>query len=583
MSHDIAFGGLLNNGEAFAKRLLAGFSGGVEDPQLVHVATDGESYGHHHKYGEMALSYCLHFIESTGAAKLTNYGEYLAKHPPQDRVEVVENSSWSCSHGVERWREDCGCATRSRPGWTQAWRKPLREALDELRDRLLSLYEQEAAEYLNDPWLARNEYIQVIHDRSLENVKNFLNRHARRELSSEDKVKVLKLLDIQRNGLLMYTSCGWFFSEISDIETRQVLQYASKAIQYGEEVFGISLEEEFLKKLAEAPSHVYDNGRNVYDLLVKPARIDLLRVAAHYGISSIFAQHPDKTRLYGYAIENEARAKKEIGRFKLALGRVKIVSDLTWEERSISYAVLDLGDLNISGGVRIFSDGREFARMQSEVTEAFQKGDITGVLQLMMKYFGRDTYSLWHLFKDEQRRILHEILAETIDNIEGFYREIYDRNSALMDRLSASGYPLPAAFHLAAEYVANADLKKNFKNSDRDDEGLQELIARVKKFSFQVDRDGLRYVASQWLTSQMEVFHAQQDNLSLMDKMARRLRRMADLNLELDLWKAQNIYFAIGKAHWQTKKGQAEQGNEQAEKWMGAFRDLGSFLYVRIE
>jgi len=309
----------------------------------------------------------------------------------------------------------------------------------------------------------------------------------------------------------------------------------------------------------------------------------LLRVAAHYGISSIFARHPDKTRLYGYTVENEAFAKKEIGRFKLALGRVKIVPDLTWEERSISYAVLDLGDLNISGGVRIFSDVHEFARMQIEAIEAFQKGDITGVLQLMMKYFGRDTYSLWHLFKDEQRRILQEILAETIGTIEGSYREIYDHNSAVMDRLNASGYPVPAAFHLAAEYVANADLKKNLKNSDGDDEDLQELIARVKRFSFKVDKDGLRYAASQWLTSQMETFRTRQDNLSLMEKMARRLRRMADLNLELDLWKAQNIYFAVGKAHWQNKKGQAERGDEQAKKWMEAFRDLGSFLYVRIE
>jgi alpha-amylase/alpha-mannosidase (GH57 family) len=583
ISHDIAFGGLLNNGEAFAKRLLGGFSGGVEDPQLVHVATDGESYGHHHKYGEMALSYCLHSIESTSAARLTNYGEYLAKHPAQDQVEIVENSSWSCIHGVDRWREHCGCATRSHLGWTQAWRKPLREACDGLRDRLLPLYEQEASKYLNDPWLARNEYIQVIHDRSLENVKNFLNRHARRELSPEEKVRVLKLLDIQRNGLLMYTSCGWFFSEISDIETTQVLQYTSKAIQYAEEVFGISLEEEFLKKLAEAPSYVYDNGRNVYDLFVKPARVDLLRVAAHYGISSIFAQHPDKTRLYGYTVESEASAKKEVGRFKLALGRVKIVPDLTWEERSISYAVLDLGDLNISGGVRIFYDVHEFARMRREATEAFQKGDITGVLQLIIKYFGRDTYSLWHLFKDEQRRIIQEILAEAIGKIEESFRTIYDENSAVMDRLSEFGYPIPAAFHLAAEYGANADLKKNFNNSEVPDENLQALIARVKKFSFKVDKDGLRYVASQWLTSQMEVFLSQQDNLPLMEKMTHRLRLMADLNLDLDLWKAQNIYFAMGKAHWQNKKGQAERGDEQAKKWIGVFKDLGSFLYVRIE
>lgn len=583
ISHDIAFGGLLNDGGAMARRLLGAFSGAAEDPQLVHVATDGETYGHHHKYGEMALSYCLHYIQSTNAARLTNYAEYLANHPAQDQAEIVENSSWSCSHGIERWRDDCGDTTRSKPGWRQAWRKPLREAVDRLRDQLSPLFEQEAAKYVKDPWAARNEYIDVIIDNSSENVKNFLERHAKRELSHEENVKVLKLLDLQRNSLLMYTSCGWFFSEISDIETTQVLQYASKAIQTGEELWGTPWEEEFRNKLAEAPSNVYDNGKTVYDLLVKPARIDLLRVTAHYGISSIFAEYPRRAPLYCYTVENEARVKKEAGRFKLALGRVKIISDVTWEEKSISYAVLYLGDLNISGGVRVIDDQQEYARIRADMTEAFEKGNMTEVLQRTMRHFGPDNYCLWHLFKDEQRRVIREILAETISKIEGSFRDVYEANSAVMDMLGEFGYPIPAPFHLAAEYIMNADLKKHFLDDELDLERLRDLIAHVKKFSFQLDKDGLRYVASQWLTSQMELFHADRDNLSLMDKVVDRLRLMADLDLDLDLWKAQNLFFGISRTTMNDKKGQAERGDEQAKKWMGLFQDLGSFLFVNID
>jgi alpha-amylase/alpha-mannosidase (GH57 family) len=583
ISRDIAFGGLLNDGGAFAQRLLGAFSDTSGDPQLVHVATDGETYGHHHKYGEMALSYCLHYIRSTNAARLTNYSEFLASHPPQDQAEIVENSSWSCSHGVERWRDDCGDTTRSKPGWRQAWRKPLRQAFDRLRDQLSPLFEQEASQYVKDPWSARNEYIDVIHDNSFENVKSFLARHARRELSHEENVKILKLLDLQRNCLLMYTSCGWFFSEISDIETTQVLQYGSKAIQTAEELWGTPWEEEFRNKLAEAPSNVYDNGKTVYDLLVRPARVDLLRVTAHYGISSIFAEFPRRASLYCYTAEREAHIKKEAGRFRLALGRVKISSDFTWEEKTISYAVLDLGDLNISGGVRVIDDPQEYARVQADLTEAFEKGNMTEVLQRTMRHFGPNQYSLWHLFKDEQRRIIREILAEAVGKIEGSYRDIYEANSAMMAMLTELGYPVPAPFHLAAEYIMNADLQKNFVDDNLDRERLRDLIAHVKKFSFKLDRENLRYVASQWLTSQMELFGADRDNIPLMEKIVDGLRLMAALNLDLDLWKAQNIYFEISRTAMNDKKNQAESGDVPAKKWTATFKELGSFLFVNIE
>ena len=583
ISHDIAFGGLLNDGGAFAQRLLGAFSGAAEDPQLVHVATDGETYGHHHKYGEMALSYCLHLVRSMKTAKLTNYGEYLASHPPQDQAEIVENSSWSCSHGVERWRDDCGDTARSKPGWKQTWRKPLRQAFDRLRDELGPLFEREASQFVKDPWAARNEYFDIIYDRSFENVKNFLARHAKRELAHEENVRVLKLLDLQRNCLLMYTSCGWFFSEISDIETTQVLQYGSKAIQTGEELWGTPFEEEFRNKLAEAPSNVYDNGKTAYDLLVRPARVDLPRVAAHYGISSIFADFPRRAFLYCYTAEKEAHIKKEAGRFRLALGRVKIISDFTWEEKSISYAVLDLGELNISGGVRIIDDPQEYARIQADLTEAFEKGNMTEVLQRTMRYFGPGQYSLWHLFKDEQRRIIQEILAEAVGRIEESYRDVYEANSAMLDMLAELGYPIPAPFHLAAEYIMNADLKKNFLDDDFDREKLRDLVDHAKKFAFELDKEELRYVASRWLTSQMELFNADRDNIPLMEKIVDRLRLMADLHLDLDLWKAQNIYFGISRTTMKDKKSQAVLGAEQAKNWMGLFQDLGFFLFVRIE
>ena len=169
ISRDMAFGGLLDNGDAFAQRLMGAFTGARSRAQLVHVATDGESYGHHHRHGDMALSYCLHVIEQTPDVELSNYGEFLERNPPTHQVEIHENSSWSCVHGVERWQETCGCNT-GRPGWHQEWRRPLRQAFDALRDTLVPLFEQEGAAFLADPWKARNDYLEVVMDRSRENV-----------------------------------------------------------------------------------------------------------------------------------------------------------------------------------------------------------------------------------------------------------------------------------------------------------------------------------------------------------------------------------------------------------------------------
>ena len=193
ISQDVAFGGLLNSGERFAQRLLSAFDDHRDWPQIVHIATDGETYGHHQRFGDMALAYCLHHIESQNLARVTNYGEYLEKHPPTHWVEIFDNSSWSCIHGVERWKENCGCHSGDHSGWSQAWRRPLREAMDWLRDALTPFYEDGTKGYLKHPWQARDDYIDVVLDRTAENVEGFFERNALRELSREEKVKGIEV------------------------------------------------------------------------------------------------------------------------------------------------------------------------------------------------------------------------------------------------------------------------------------------------------------------------------------------------------------------------------------------------------
>lgn len=270
ISQDVAFGDLLNNGELFAKKLLSGFSDQRNRPQIVHIATDGETYGHYRRFGDMALAYCLQSIDTADSVRLTNYGEYLENYPPSHMVEIVENSSWSCAHGVERWRDNCGCHTGTHPRWSQAWRRPLRKAMDWLRDQIDAIYDEEAATYLSDPRETRNNYIEVMLDPSSGRVEKFLETDAHRKLASKERERAVKLLEMEKNAMLIYTSCGWFFDDISGIETVQVMRYAAKAMELAEELVGIRLETEYVRMLKAAPSNLHVNGAKTYELLVKP-------------------------------------------------------------------------------------------------------------------------------------------------------------------------------------------------------------------------------------------------------------------------------------------------------------------------
>ncbi|MGH9571275.1 MAG: DUF3536 domain-containing protein, partial [Candidatus Angelobacter sp.] len=352
ISQAVAFEHLLDSGEQFSNRLKSGFSDKRTWPQLMHIATDGETYGHHHKYGDMALAYALEQIESESEVRLTNYGEFLEKFPPQAEAQIAENTSWSCSHGVERWRGDCGC-NAGRPGWNQEWRGPLRAALDYLRDHAGALYEARAGDLLHDPWAARNDYIDVVQDRSPENLWIFFEKHSRRQLQTHETVAALKLLEMQRHLMLMYTSCGWFFDEISGIESVQVLQYAGRVIQLAQEAAGEDIEAEFLKLLSNARSNIPEmgNGAHIYEMWVKPAVLDLCKVGAHYAISWMFDgdHHPPQ---FCYDIKPHEYRNQTSNGARLGLGRARVTSKITRDSHELTFAAIHLGDQVLHAGVR---------------------------------------------------------------------------------------------------------------------------------------------------------------------------------------------------------------------------------------
>ena len=272
LSQSLAFENILQDGKCFAEKLMQ--TDNTDGPQLLSVATDGETYGHHHKFGDMALAFALKYIDDQVDARLTYFAEYLEKFPPQEEIEIIEKTSWSCAHGVGRWSSNCGCETGGRPEWNQGWRGPLRKALDWFQCRADSIFVEVGKGLFKDPWEARNRYIDIRINRY--DRDTFLAEQCQNSLDESKKVVVLKLLELQSNAMLMYTSCGWFFNDISGIETEQILLYAGKAIQLAEEISGEVLEPHFLELLELAESNVLEkgNGSQIYKNVIEKARMD---------------------------------------------------------------------------------------------------------------------------------------------------------------------------------------------------------------------------------------------------------------------------------------------------------------------
>ncbi|MDE2008598.1 MAG: DUF3536 domain-containing protein [Candidatus Omnitrophica bacterium] len=578
----VAFEGLLNNGEQFARRLTDGFSPAHSGAQLVHIATDGETYGHHHKFGDMALAYCLQHIESHQLARLTVYGEFLQKFPPAQEVEIVENSSWSCVHGIERWRADCGCSTGGQPGWNQKWRQPLRQSLDWLREQMAPLYETQMAAFTDDPWNLRDRYIEVILDRSENNTGRFLQNVAGRPLLEEEKIKVLKLLEMQTNAMLMYTSCGWFFGEVSGIETVQILKYAARAIQLARDVAAVNLEEGFMSRLAGVISNIPElkDGAQIYRSIVKPSVVDLLRVGAHYAMTSLFEQYAPQANMYSYTVKSEQYELKEAGRLRLAVGRARVRSRDTWEQANICFAVLHLGDHNFIGGVDHVNPA-DFDKMHTLLMSAFLESDIPGVIGVIKDYFKYHNYSLWHLFKEEQQKILNQVLRSTMDDIETSFRQIYDHHYPLMQIKNETSLPLPRMLMTVVEFILNQDIGDVLEAEDMDIKHLKQLVEEMKRWSFKRDHTNFTFLASQRISSLMRHLSDNPDNIQLLEKIVAILELLAQLNLDIDLWKAQNIYFAMGRKIYPDIFSLSGT-DELAGRWVKLFEHLGSILQVNI-
>ncbi len=585
VSQAVGFEDLLNNGEDFARRLMSAFSDSREHAQLVHIATDGETFGHHHRHGDMALAYALDFIENSESVRLTNYGEFLEKHPPVHEVDIFDDRSWSCAHGIERWRDDCGCSSGDHPHWNQAWRKPLRDALDWLRDISATSYEKKMKRYVALPWKARDEYIDIVQDRSIETIEAFFSRNAEKTLTPSEIVTVLKLLEMQRRLMLMYTSCGWFFDEISGIETVQIIQYADRAMQLYNDVFENDLSEPFLDLLEQAKSNIPEhlNGRRIYEKFVYPARVDLKTVAAHYVISAMFQEGADEAAIYCYETSRMDHHWADVARARLETGRIAVTSRITQETGFFYFGVVYFGEHNLTCGVREDLTEESYQELRREIFECFEKADFALAIQIVSRYFESSLYSIKTLFRDEQRMIIQGILESALENTLSVYRNVYENHLALIRFLKSGDTPVPREFSSAAEIVLNHDLSLAFGREDLNGAVIRDLLEQTRMTGVPLHADTLEYTLRSTLYAIAEKLEQAPETNSLLEKLAAGVELVFSLPFDVSLRKIQNLFYNLMQNVYPGFREKALKGDEDAKQWIALFEEMIEKLKIRLD
>ncbi|MEB3173568.1 MAG: DUF3536 domain-containing protein [Cyanobacteriota bacterium] len=451
ISRDLGFGDVLNSSDFLAGRLGQAVRGDFRPSQLLTLATDGETFGHHKGSAERCLAYAFTQEFPRRGWQTTNFAHYLSLHPPQWEVCLKPVTAWSCCHGVDRWQADCGCGGGG--DWHQRWRAPLRESLNWLRDQLAELYQTTALRYFQDPWQARRDYVEVILNRNLERVNQFLARHQTHPLRPQERTDALRLLEMQRYSLLMFTSCGWFFDEISRPEGAQILRYGARAMELAAEVTGIDLEPEFIARLEPAPSNVpqFQNGRRVYEALVSPAKISLAQVAAHYAMSSLFTPYGPQQSLYCYQTEQIDYHKQQLGALTLALGQVNLTSTITWESQTFTFAALHLGGWDFHCCVQPTQGRGRYGQLKQKLLQALASASAAQVILAMNDYFGAQSFSLPNLFPAERQRIMRVLTAQTQRNLDQLYTQVYRDNYSILVAFQRDELAVPPEIQVAAE------------------------------------------------------------------------------------------------------------------------------------
>ncbi|BAY76044.1 glycoside hydrolase family protein [Nostoc linckia NIES-25] len=568
ISRDMGFSDVVYSANRFAGRIGSAVRGDHRPAQLISVATDGETFGHHKKGTEKTLAYAFTTEFPEQGWTVTNFAHYLSLNSPTWEVELKPITAWSCAHGVDRWQDNCGCGGEGGV-WHQKWRRPLRDALNWLRDQLIEVYEEYGRLLFRDPWQARDEYIQVMRDRTSANVNRFLSRHQTHKLTAAEQVDALRLLEMQRHALLMFTSCGWFFEEISRPEGTQILRYAARALELAGEVAGVQLEKGFVKHLGLAPSNVdqFKHGGEIYRQLVLTAQLGFKQVAAHYAISSLFTNqgsalgngHSMGThtkRVYCYAVNELDYQLQRMGSLTLAVGNLKLVSEITWESEHLVFAVLHLGGWDFHCCIQQFTGRRDYTQLKEKVFGALQQASAAHTILAMTQFFGEDTFSLENLFAEERHRIMRLLSQETLTRLGQLYTQVYRDNYGVLMAFHRDEISVPQELQVAAEIALGHRCMMTLRSLEQDITEpqmrwnhiveLEAIATEAKHLRCRLNiPDGKQILEQLIVRSLWQLLHDANGSFNADIQQLERLIDIGDrLNIDISLHRSQELYFS---------------------------------------
>lgn len=451
LSRAISFEHILGNAGKFSDKIEAAF-GTKQETKIVSVATDGETYGHHEQFGDLGLAYLLTIAAPVRDIIPTNYAAYLEISPPKFEVEIKkgpggEGTAWSCAHGVGRWYRNCGCSTGGEAGWNQEWRQPLRDALNDLNEQLGQICEREAENIFHDFWAARENYIGVILDRSAEKVDEFLGQHLKDASIHEIRCKAMCLMEIQRNAQLMFTSCGWFFTELSGLETVQILKYAARAIELAAEFTDGRLEESFIGNLSKAKSNIssYEDGAWIYTNFVLPAKISFGHIVNHYAISAMFDALQDDKKVFSYDIEDHFQESIKLANKEILFGKIRVTSQVTLNSGEYAFVLINQENGEHLDCIVHKENGNDwnFEAAKNEILEILKEDAPVDINEMTRKVWRGDSYLLADMPAEERQKIVDKILAMQLQETYSIYKKIYEDNYGLMRMIARSGLKLP--------------------------------------------------------------------------------------------------------------------------------------------
>jgi alpha-amylase/alpha-mannosidase (GH57 family) len=551
VARGIAFEGLLASSQGLIAACVRAARGGAP---LVNVATDGESYGHHFRWGDRCIAYALEVEAERQGLRVTNYGEFLDTHEPAHEVRLKtahggEGTAWSCSHGLGRWTRDCGCNASAPEGWNQRWRAPLRAAFDLLRDDLAPKFEEACGELLRDPWAARDEYVELLGPGGVARREEFMLRHAARPLSDDERVRALTLLEAQRAAMTMYTSCGWFFNDVSGLETVQTLRYAGRVVETMETLGLAPPRKDFLDTLAEAESNLPErrSGADVFLRTVEHSRVTPQRVAAHVAICNLIEQEEPGAECAsaGYGYRKLDLRKQRHGRVTLETVRLALEEEATGRRHEFALAAMHFGEVDYYCALRPFEGETEFEEAATRLWSHMRTASLPVLLRVAQSEFGPEEFGLEALLPQGQGQLSRSVFGKLVERFMDEYEHLYEENRRVIERLQEIGFHPPRELRLAAELTVGLRLERELRGQragSGDYSAAAEIARDAARYGYRIDRTSVTRVFEETVTEAARLVVARPEPEYV--RSARALIALGrELGLEANLERGQEILY----------------------------------------